>query len=186
MTKETEEMIMETALKIFAERGYLGAKTKAIAEEAGFSEMTLFRKFQTKRNLYNMVMEKNQNKLIVDFEHLFNDDQYDSVDEFMKNFIKNISILIESNFEYIIISTHEGPESSKSGNLNSKLLKALEKYIQNQEIFKDSTLDFEVFTFNVVTFTYFVISDKMRGKLFDDHDEVIDKFISYSVSCIKH
>ncbi|MGZ7107882.1 MAG: TetR/AcrR family transcriptional regulator, partial [Methanobacterium sp.] len=44
---------MDTALKMFAERSYLGAKTKSIAEEAGFSEMTLFRKFKTKKNLYD-------------------------------------------------------------------------------------------------------------------------------------
>ena len=36
MTKKTEEKIMDTALKMFAENGYLGAKTKNIAEEAGF------------------------------------------------------------------------------------------------------------------------------------------------------
>ena len=42
---KTERKILDAALKIFAERGYDGAKTKLIAEKSGFTEMTLFRKF---------------------------------------------------------------------------------------------------------------------------------------------
>ncbi|MGZ7135808.1 MAG: TetR/AcrR family transcriptional regulator, partial [Methanobacterium sp.] len=105
MTRETEEQIMDTALKMFAERSYLGAKTKSIAEEAGFSEMTLFRKFKTKKNLYDMVMKKNQDKFYKEFQSLFGEDQYDDVEEFLKNLIKNIAFLIENNLEYIVVST---------------------------------------------------------------------------------
>ena len=43
---------MEADLKFFSENGYAGARTRLIAEKAGFSEMTLFRKFKTKENLF--------------------------------------------------------------------------------------------------------------------------------------
>lgn len=59
MTEETREIIMGAALKIFAEEGYVGAKTRIIAKEAGFSEMTLFRKFKSKEKLFDAIlMEK--------------------------------------------------------------------------------------------------------------------------------
>ena len=184
MTKKTEEKIMDTALEIFAGKGYAGAKTKVIAEEAGFSEMTLFRKFKTKKNLYDRVMEKNHEKILKEFQLVFRESQYKTAEEFLKNLIENISSLIENNFEYIVISIHEGPEPSKSGDINSYLIKELGQYIESQEIFKSDDIDFEILAFNIVTFLYFTISDKKRGKLFDNHEEVINKFIAYSAKCI--
>lgn len=177
---------MDTALKMFAEKSYLGTKTKNIAEEAGFSEMTLFRKFKTKKNLYDRIMERSHDKLLKEFQLLFNEDQYENAEEFLKNLIKNITFLIENNFEYIIIAIHEGPDQSKSGDINSYLMEGLGQYIENQEIFKGKDIDFEIFAFNIVTFMYFIISDKKRGKLFNDHEEVVNKFIAYSAKCIEH
>jgi AcrR family transcriptional regulator len=184
MTKKTEERIMDTALKMFAEKGYLGAKTRDIAEEAGFSEMTLFRKFKTKKNLYDRVMDISQEKLFKEFQSLFSEGQYGNAEEFLKNLINNITFLIDNNFEYIVISTHEGPQQSKSGDINSYLMKGLGQYIESQKIFKELDIDFEIFAFNIVTFTFFLISDKKRGKLFNDYDAVFNKFIEYSVRCI--
>lgn len=185
MTKITEDKLMDTALKIFAEKGYLGAKTKCIAEEAGFSEMTLFRKFKTKKYLYDRVMEKNQEKLFKEFQNLFIDMHFESSEDFLKNLIENISKLIENNFEYILISMHEGPEPSKSGDLNNYLIKEVGNYIKNQEVLKNSNIDAEVFAFNIITFTYFIFLDKKRGKAFKNHEDVINKFISYSTRCIQ-
>ena len=49
MADETKQKILDTALKVFAEKGYKGATTLTIAEESCFSEKTLFRKFKTKK-----------------------------------------------------------------------------------------------------------------------------------------
>ena len=184
MINKTEEKIMDTALIIFAKKGYLGAKTKIIAEEAGFSEMTLFRKFQTKKNLYDRVMEKNQKKVFNEYQSLFIEKQYENLDDFLSNLINSIELLIENNFEYIIISMHEGPEQSSSGDINNYLIKELGNYIGSQNILKNSMVDFDIFAFNIITFLYFVIADKKQGKLFKDHEDVINKFISYSTRCI--
>lgn len=55
----TEDRILDAALKIFASEGYAGATTRKIAQEANVSEMTLFRKFQSKENLLREVIQKN-------------------------------------------------------------------------------------------------------------------------------
>ncbi len=57
MAKDTKKRILESALKLFSEKGYLGAATKDIATTAGVSEVTLFRHFQTKENLFIKVIE---------------------------------------------------------------------------------------------------------------------------------
>lgn len=45
------QIIFNAALKTITERGYIGATTKLIAEEAGIGEVTLFRRFGNKDNL---------------------------------------------------------------------------------------------------------------------------------------
>jgi len=45
-------LILESALNVFAQKGFSGARTKEIAKEAGVSETLLFRHFKNKENLY--------------------------------------------------------------------------------------------------------------------------------------
>jgi AcrR family transcriptional regulator len=46
---KTDDKIMGAALKLFAEKGYVDAGTRFIADEADFSEMTLFRSLKPKK-----------------------------------------------------------------------------------------------------------------------------------------
>ncbi len=48
----TKEKILKAAIKLFSQKGYLGATTKEIAKEAGIAEITLFRYFPSKENLF--------------------------------------------------------------------------------------------------------------------------------------
>ncbi|HST26334.1 MAG TPA: TetR/AcrR family transcriptional regulator [Gaiellaceae bacterium] len=50
--EERREAILEAALTEFAERGYVGASTDAIARAAGISQPYLFRLFGTKKELF--------------------------------------------------------------------------------------------------------------------------------------
>lgn len=50
--EERKVLILEAALKVFAQKGFSGARTKEIAQEAGISETLLFRHFENKENLY--------------------------------------------------------------------------------------------------------------------------------------
>lgn len=52
----TRDKILETALKLFSKKGYLGATTKEIAKEAGIAEVTLFRHFPSKEKLFEDVI----------------------------------------------------------------------------------------------------------------------------------
>jgi|SRR3990170_7846775 len=52
----TRDKILETSLKLFSKKGYLGATTKEIAKEAGIAEVTLFRHFPSKERLFEEVL----------------------------------------------------------------------------------------------------------------------------------
>lgn len=50
--------LVRAAAQVFAEKGYARATTRAIAAAAGVNEVTLFRQFGTKQNLFMAVIEQ--------------------------------------------------------------------------------------------------------------------------------
>ena len=54
---DTSKKIMKVALKLFSEQGYYPTTTKQIAEEAGVNELTIFRHFGSKSNLFQVTTE---------------------------------------------------------------------------------------------------------------------------------
>ncbi|WP_181405976.1 TetR/AcrR family transcriptional regulator [Thermodesulfovibrio sp. Kuro-1] len=54
---DTKEKILKSALKLFSQKGYLGTTTKEIAKEAQVAEVTLFRYFTSKENLFIDVLK---------------------------------------------------------------------------------------------------------------------------------
>lgn len=55
---ETRQRILEAAALVFAEQGYARATTRALARAAGVNEVTLFRHFGSKQNLFASVIEQ--------------------------------------------------------------------------------------------------------------------------------
>jgi AcrR family transcriptional regulator len=55
---DTRNRIIDAALEQLYERGYAGTTTRAIAQEAAVNEVTLFRHFGSKRNLFMAVIDR--------------------------------------------------------------------------------------------------------------------------------
>lgn len=51
-----EDKILKTSLELFSKYGYSGVTTKRIATESGVNEVTIFRKFNSKSNLFQEVI----------------------------------------------------------------------------------------------------------------------------------
>lgn len=51
MLDETQNKIIDAAMELVMERGYLAATTKDIAIRAGVNECTIFRKFKGKKEI---------------------------------------------------------------------------------------------------------------------------------------
>lgn len=56
--ERTRQKILEAGLRLFSEKGFIGATTKEIAKEAGIAEITLFRHFPTKDSLFEEVISE--------------------------------------------------------------------------------------------------------------------------------
>ncbi|ADU31240.1 TetR/AcrR family transcriptional regulator [Evansella cellulosilytica] len=69
MFMSTEDQILGAAIDLMEKRGFKAVTTKEIAAEAGFSEMTLFRRFGTKKKLLEAAVERYS--YIIDMENIF-------------------------------------------------------------------------------------------------------------------
>ncbi|MBI1389326.1 MAG: TetR family transcriptional regulator [bacterium] len=56
--KNARDKILNAALKTFSRNGLSGSSTRAIAKEAGVNEVTLFRHFGNKKNLFAEVIQR--------------------------------------------------------------------------------------------------------------------------------
>jgi TetR/AcrR family transcriptional repressor of mexJK operon len=104
---ETRLAILKAGLELFSERGFSASKTRDIAAEAGVSEMTLFRHFPTKMQLFEAVFatfvfnpgfEKIGSELTGDLER--------DLDKLSERFIT----LMRNNRELLKMSFRDMPE----------------------------------------------------------------------------
>ena len=181
MTDRTEQKILEAALKIFSQKGYDGAKTKAIAEESGFSEVTLFNKFKTKRNLYDRIAIENVGKLNEDFGALLKDYKCETPKTFLRTFIKDLAKMFEDNFEFMHLVIQEAGKSHEQleKEFINILSEHLEKNIQNDKI------DYLSLALTIFTFTYMYNLNRYKDRSYFDFDTVLEGFINNIVMCIQ-
>lgn len=57
---DTEAAILEAAMMQFAEKGFSATTTRQIAQRAGVNEVTLFRHFRSKQELFHRILEEIQ------------------------------------------------------------------------------------------------------------------------------
>ena len=57
-SEQTREKILDASLRLFSDKGFLGATTRGIARQAGVAEVTLFRHFPTKEALFQEVIRR--------------------------------------------------------------------------------------------------------------------------------
>lgn len=95
----THEKIIEAAKILFSTKGYAATTTKDIANQANVSEVTLFRHFESKRNLFhNALHGALENNLLINFFE--NELEYDLEND-LKKFSKYLFILYEENASLI-------------------------------------------------------------------------------------
>jgi AcrR family transcriptional regulator len=138
MTNETEKKLLNAALNVFAKKGRDAATTKAIAEKAGRTEMTLFRKFGTKKNLFETVMIQNMENMQRDIESIINDldNKSESPQVFLENYIRRMVKFYEENVEAytLIINIDSSTVDTLMGDINGYIGDFIGRNIPNTSI----------------------------------------------------
>ncbi len=108
----TKEKLMEAARELFETNGYAATTTKQIAEKAGVSEVTLFRHFETKRNLFEMIIHGSLHPYKLE-EYLEKEVQYD-LDTDLRIIAKNMMRTYQSNVPLMRMVFKDGMHDSIS------------------------------------------------------------------------
>ena len=58
MTGDTKERILETALELFAQSGYLGTSMNDIAKQLGITKAALYKHYTGKREILDSIVER--------------------------------------------------------------------------------------------------------------------------------
>ena len=103
----TEERIIRASFHVLEENGLSKTTTKKIAEEAGVSEVTIFRKFKSKDNLIEISKKVFVEHFLEQINEIFDYDDNISVNEYLKTSFKNIASLPENDFKIIKVALEE-------------------------------------------------------------------------------
>lgn len=101
---ETSLAILEASRKLFAAKGYKAVTTREIAAESAVNEITIFRHFKTKDNLFKQVFEHYISK--PSFSKFINEDEND-LEVFLYSIGNFIHTLFKKNLDLFKIELAE-------------------------------------------------------------------------------
>ncbi len=187
MAKEnTREKIVKTALRLFSIYGYSNTTTKLIAKEAGVNEVTIFRYFGNKDNLFqestkDYVEELNfvdrVNKIYeLDFEEVV-----------LKVGLEYLSYCFDNEYIYKIqLKMQDNIEGFEKLKLSKNYIKGFEIYLtslQNEGKLKagEPNVLANSFILSILgIFTYYVLeNDCTKEYVYDNVKQHIDIFVAY-------
>lgn len=133
MVSTTEAKILEASLSLFSQKGYDAVTTKEIAQKAGVSEMTLFRHFVCKRNLFEAMYETyifNPHFKVLFERHMEGNLEKDIIKIcycYQENMLKNQKIIMTQLRNQDFISISDTPLSRFPSELKRLLMDYLSK-----------------------------------------------------------
>lgn len=108
---EKQNKIFRSAIQLFAKKGYANTSTKEIAENAGVSEGSIFKKFKNKEELlFSILNPLSRNilpKVVAEFSRETLQTSYSSLHDFVATIVKNRNIFVKENVDVIKIFVDE-------------------------------------------------------------------------------
>ncbi len=113
-SSETQDRILDTAIRHFAKKGYHGTKTADIAKDSGVSEGTVFKYYSTKKDILRSVLNKIVREIIPDIMFGSTEDfqslaSSTNAKEEIKGFIKSKIGKVNENISAFKILVNELP-----------------------------------------------------------------------------
>ena len=103
----TDEKIIKATFEILQVEGFAKATTKKIAAKAGVNEVTIFRNFTNKNNLVEATKEYYLYKLIKKLEEIFEFEEDDEIEEYLKISFFGILNLSDEDLSILRVAMEE-------------------------------------------------------------------------------
>lgn len=103
----TGEKIVKATFKLLQKDGITKATTKKIAGEAGVNEITVFRKFENKKNLIEITKNYYLDSLMNQLEEIFEFYEDETIEEYLKICFYGILNLSDDDFSILKVAMEE-------------------------------------------------------------------------------
>ena len=177
MFSERQQQIVETAIKLIAEKGIQNLTTKNLSEEIGITEPALYRHFDNKLEILKAVIEYFKIKMqpaIKSFNKSVN--SISKIENFILGHLKIISqnphfarvIFSEANFqnEDVLIL-----KMNNMMNKSHKILETIVQYGQNNNEIRNDISSLSIVRITIGSMRLLVTQWSMSGKIFDLENE---------------
>lgn len=177
--KETRQLLLESAVEIFAKLGFHGASVDKIAENAGFSKGAVYAHFHSKEELFLAILEQ-QMKLHVDNIHQVIEQQHsfshfiETMDEYFLSVRQENRTWNMLNMEFLLYAMREETVRHKWSNMIiesvEKISKAIEKLMSKENYESTLTPNEMAWTIlsleNGIAVLYYISEDRMPHNLY--------------------
>lgn len=119
---DKEEFILKTAMDVFVEKGWHGAKTQEIADRAGINKAMLHYYFRSKEKLYERILEMVFKKYFKQLNEIFKTE--DDLETVLSSFIDKYLDILNKNSKVPLFMVRELAAGGKT--INRVIKKCLE------------------------------------------------------------
>jgi len=162
----SKQKIINTALKLFAKKGYNGISVDSLVTKAGVNKSTLYYYFKGKKELFDFIIEQEFSKLI---EELKTTLEKDSKEEKLKEFIK---IFMNRRIEIVQLMQREMLDGNK--NIKKDNLKLMFEIYKILEQISDKRYNIPfVLDLIIGSTNYNLLSKNLKEKIIENSREKI-------------
>jgi AcrR family transcriptional regulator len=129
LKEEVRMQILQSAERLFCEKGFLETTTRSIAKEVGISVSNLYLYYENKEMLFNAVAEPIFSKQILGFAEFM--DHEDEMDELNDNISFLIGTMIASSKERFLL-IFEKSKGTKFEGFQAEVIALIQKHIVKQ------------------------------------------------------
>jgi TetR/AcrR family transcriptional regulator len=181
MIDETEHKIMDAALKNFSKYGYKAATTMDIARDAGVNDSTLFRRFKTKKNLYEKVATYYIQNMKEDFFSFIQNYKCENPDDFLRSFISDLTALFDDNYDLMHLTVEETSYAFEpvTDEFIDNIRIHIEKHIKNDR------LEYHTLALTIFSYAYMAVQAKHKNRSSFNMEYVMEGFIQNMIVMIQ-
>lgn len=133
--KETRQLLLESAVEVFAQLGFHGASVEKIAEYAGFSKGAVYAHFNSKEELFLAILEKQMHLHVYNIHQII-DQQHslshfiEAMDEYSLSIRKKNRTWSMLNLEFLLYVMREESVRHKWSNMITESVEQISKAIE--------------------------------------------------------
>lgn len=162
---DRREQIIQAALKVFVEKGYTATTTAEIAKAAKISEVTMFRNFSSKREIFYAGVEPIMlNPLELDITEISNFMDEDQISQIIFKRIK----FLESNRGIIKLILNETILNQNEENYIHRMVINLKSLMEKHHIIGDDEFIIRLLMGSFLSFLYQPEADETQIKAYSD------------------